>query len=177
MTVNNPATDGRGKYLSKANIYTLAVPISMTVNVAAASTAVGFGTGKLFDLPEGNIVHLGLVANLSFDFGTDSNIVDSWDGDFSIGTVGTEDVDITDSGEADLLASQELKAGASDKLEPTTRYASAVGLAGTIIDNTAGDLDANINILVDAADITDDSNADCTITGTVYMAIAILGDD
>lgn len=146
--------------------------INTTVAVTATSTAVGFGTAVVGDFPSGNILVLGAVANVRFNT-ADADIGATWDGDFSIGSVATADVDVADSGEADLIASTALGA-ATAKLSPLKRATNATSV---ILDNTDDSLEINLNLLIDAANIADDSAANFTATGDLWVAYAVLGDD
>jgi hypothetical protein len=76
------------------------------LSVSAVGAGVGFGSLSLDDLalPEGDVIVLGIVANLSFT-SEDANIAATWSGDFSIGTKATIDADLVDDDEANLLPS------------------------------------------------------------------------
>lgn len=147
---------------------------NFVVNVAAASTAIGFGTGSFADLPEGNILFLGAVSYLTLaGSGSDANLAATWTGTYSIGTVATADVDVSDSGEADIIASQAI-AAATAEVSPRTRGSNATQV---MLDNTDGSLELNLNVLVTAADITDDTNVNLTVNGELQIVYVVLGDD
>ena len=170
-----PGSTNRGLY-KKTNIQQMEIPVDITLNVAAVSTAVGFGTVVLADLPEGNLLLLGCVASLAFAAGADTSLVDAWDGDFGLGTTAADDATITGA-DVDILPSSAIKAVASTKDVATIRVTSTTTEQGAIFDNTANTIDLNLNVVVDADDITDDEDADLAVTGTVSIAFLILGDD
>ena len=160
--------------LSLQNVIRADIAVNQAINVAAAGVGVGFGTGVLAGLPQGNILLLGAVLNCTIDEQGDDSVVDTFDGDLSVGTA--PDADGTLAGaEVDIIpstATPRAVAGVS-----TVRAASTVTQNGTIIDNTAGTGELNLNLLVDAADITDAEDADMLVIGTLHLVYVILGDD
>lgn len=143
------------------------------VTVSATGAAIGFGTLVLDGLPEGNILLLGLVSRIGFSgSGSDANLVDTWEGDYALGTTPIDDATISGA-DGDLLASTAIPA-ATAEVSPVTRTANA---AQSIIDNTAGTGEINLNVLVDAADITDDESVVLTLSGEIHIAYTMLGDD
>ena len=149
------------------------IAVSEVVTVSATGTAIGFGTAVIGNLPEGNLVLLATLATLAFaGSGSDDNLADDWSGDFSLGTTPADDATISGA-DVDLLASTALDT-ASSEVHAAARYTN---VATAIIDNTAGTGEVNLNILIDAADITDDESVDITVTGTVYLLFTVLGDD
>ena len=99
-------------------------------------------------------------------------MVDDFEGDFSVGTTGTEDVTL-DGTDVDILPSTALPA-ATAEVGVRTR---AVNAAQAILDNTDGSLEININALIDAADITDGESVVLTINGEIELCYIVLGDD
>lgn len=144
-----------------------------TVSVTAAGAAVGFGTSVIGDLPEGNILLLGAVAYLSLaGTGTDPNLTATWDGDFSIGTAPTADVTLSGA-EIDIIASTALGA-ATAEVSPRVR---AFNAAQAMFDNTDNSLELNLNVLIDAADITDGATVVLTASGILQLAYIVMLDD
>lgn len=157
---------------AEAPIYKQTITLrSLAMTVAAVSSAVGFGAVQIGDFPEGNILILGTVANLQFT-NTDTNCTTTFDGDFSIGTAPTADATLSGE-EVNMVASSALGA-ATARVSPILRGALGVPF---LVDNTDGSLEINLNLLIDAANITDDSTAAFTVTGEVYVAYIVLGDD
>lgn len=147
--------------------------IGGTVTVAATGAAVGFGTAVIGDLPEGNILLLGAVAYLSLaGTGSDANLTATWDGDFSIGTAPTADVTLSGA-EVDIIASTALGA-ATAEVSPRVR---AVNATQAILDNTDGAMELNLNVLIDAANITDDQSVVLTASGVLQLAYIVMLDD
>lgn len=149
------------------------VNISGTVAVTAVSTAVGFGTRVIGDLPEGNILFLGAVAYVRLSgSGSDANLDATWDGDFSIGTAPTTDVTLSGA-EVDIIGSTALGA-ATAEVSPRVR---AVNATQAMFDNTDGSLELNLNVLIDAANIVDGSTVNLTASGTLQLVYAVMLDD
>ncbi len=146
------------------------------ISVSSITTGPGTGTVVAEGFPEGNLLFLGAVANLSFaGSGSDANLVDTWAGDFGIGTAPLTGVTL-DTDEVDLVVSTAL-AAATAEVSPVTRGTSLAADAGEIHDNTASTLEINVNLLIDAADIGDGQTVAMTIDGEIYLSYIILGDD
>jgi hypothetical protein len=147
--------------------------IQVVETVSVADGAPGFGTTVIAALPTGNLLFLGAVAYLQFTT-ADADVITTFDGDYSLGTVATVDGDVADANEADLIPSTAFGA-ATAKVSPVIRGASTDALGGGIIDNTAGDKYINLNVLIDDASIS--GAADFTVRGSVHIACIVLGDD
>lgn len=141
------------------------------VSVAAAGAAVGFGTAVVGDFPQGNILILGTVANLAFT-ATGTNATVTFAGDFSIGTTPTADVTL-DGTDVNIVGSTAMGPAVS-RVTPAAR-----GALGTpfLVDNTDGSLEMNLNVLIDAANITDSATVPMLVDGEIYIAYIVLGDD
>lgn len=158
---------------SKSAVRVKSIPIDTTVTVGAAGAAVGFGTVPLMDLPEGNVYLFTQVAYLTFAT-SDTDISADFDGDVSLGLAATSDADLDDANEQTLTSSTPLGA-ATARVSPVVR---TVGTSGELIDNTSGDpQQVHLNLLIDAAKIADGGSAVFTVTGTLHMLYAVLGDD
>lgn len=160
--------NAKGKHTVKVEKFKL----PPTVTVTSTGAAVGFGTAQISDFPEGNILVFGALANAQF-YTADGDIAATFDGDFAIGTAPTADADFGDTGEANIIASTAFGA-ATAGLSPALR---ASMVTPVMFDNTDGSLEINLNVLVDAANIADDSSAVFTVTGDVWIAYAVMGDD
>jgi TRAP-type uncharacterized transport system substrate-binding protein len=144
-----------------------------TVAVTSAGSAVGFGTTVIGDLPQGNILFLGAVAYVQLSgSGADANLDATWDGDFSIGTAPTADVTLSGA-EIDLIASTALGA-ATAEVSPRVR---AVNATQSMLDNTDGAMEINLNVLIDAANIGDTQTVNLTVSGVVQLAYIVMLDD
>lgn len=143
------------------------------VTVAAASTAVGFGTVVIGDFPEAQIKMIGAAAKLQFSgSGADDNLTADWEGDFSIGTTATADVTL-DGTDVNIIASTAIPA-ATAEVSPEV---NAINGTDAVFDNTDGSLEVNLNVLIDAADITDDESVVLTVDGIVEITYITLLDD
>lgn len=172
MTKGLPRSLSRGPALQD-EITKLTIPVNATVTVSATGAAVGFGSAVLRGLPEGNILLLGIVANLAFaGSGADANLTDTWSGNFGIGTTPADDATIT-AADVDILDSQAIGPATAEAIA-RARFAEA---AQGILDNTDGSGEMNLNLLIAAADITDDTSVDITVTGELHVAYITLGDD
>lgn len=156
----------------KADIQKITLSVQ-DVTVSVVDGAPGYGSAVIGDLPEGNILFLGAVSYLQFTT-TDADVTATFDGDYAIGTVATVDGDVSDSGEANIVASTALGA-ATAKLSPVVRGVGDGALTGVVFDNTDGSLEINLNLLIDDAAIS--GAADFTASGYLVLAYIVLGDD
>lgn len=144
---------------------------NVEVTVSATGSAVGFGTAVIGDLPEGNLLVLGAVAYIQAT-SADADIGATWDGDYSIGSAPTADVTLSGA-EVDIIPSSAFGA-ASAKASPVARGANATAV---MLNNTDGSLELNLNFLVDAANIADDSSAVFVVNGVVEIVYGVMLDD
>jgi len=146
---------------------------NVTVAVSATGAAVGFGTVVLGDLPQGNILFTGAVGYLKLDgSGADANLTADWEGDFSVGSAPDADGSLAGA-EVDLLPSTAL-AAATAEIGVRTR---SVNATAAMLDNTDGSLEINLNVLIDAADITDDQSVNLTVNGEIELVYMVILDD
>lgn len=152
------------------------IPFNVLVNVADG--APGNGTAVIRGLPQGNLMFFGALAYATFTK-VSGSVTDTFDGDFSVGTVATADTDLSDTGEADIIASTPMgaaTAGVSPRIRAVTANTSGVLTNNvTIIDNTAGDLELNLNVLIDDAAIS--GAAVLRARGALYLVALTMGDD
>jgi hypothetical protein len=160
---------------TSANIVKESIDLTgKVVTVSAAGAGIGFGSLAISGLAEGNLLVLGLAGTVGFaGSGADANLAATWEGDFGIGTTPADDGTIS-VGDVDLLASTATGAATAEVIA-AQRIAAA--LAPTMFDNTAGTLEMNFNLLIDAADITDATSVDITLSGRVDIAYIVLSDD
>lgn len=145
----------------------------LEVSVTATGAAVGFGTVVAANLPQGNILFLGAVAYMQFaGSGSDANLTATWTGNFSLGTAPTADVTLSGA-EVDIIPSTAIGA-ATAEVSPIVRGTNATQ---AIFDNTNGSLEVNLNVLIAAADITDDETVVLTASGEIHLSFVMLGDD
>ena len=161
----------------RQEIFRIDMPFSFSVDITGVADSVDAGTYAIGGLPQGNLLFLGAVSYVQVDGGSDAHIVNNWGGDYAIGTAPNGDVDLGDAGDANIVPSTALIAGASDKLAASTRGASTGAEHGVIIDNTDGSLELNLNLLIDDNVITDAEVGTFAVSGVIHAAIIVLGDD
>ena len=64
-----------------------------------------------------------------------------------------------------------------DSVSDLTRAVALSTTRGEVFDNTAASVGLNLNFRVAGADIDDDVTVDFTVSGAVYLAFTMLGDD
>jgi len=170
MSKGIPRSLTRGPQL-RSPIQKMTIKVRNVPITVAGLTGVGFGSAVIGDFPQGNILILGGVANLQFNGPTSANLVDTWTGNFGIGTTPADDGTITNA-DVDLIASTALSA-ATAELSPLTRGTNAVQ---SVADNTDDSLEVNLNLLVADASI-DANGVVITANGEVYLSYVLLGDD
>lgn len=141
--------------------------VSVTVDGA---TGVGFGTAVIGDLPEGNILLLGAVANLTFR-GPGTGHVATFNGDFAIGSVPTADATLNGA-EVNIIPSTAMGPAVAN-VTPEARGANATAV---MLDNTDGSLELNLAVLIDDADISANGVA-VVVSGEVMLLYSVLLDD
>ena len=175
MTKGLPKSLSRGPALKKP-IINQTIRVNTTVAVFAAATGVGFGTVALGALPEGNVLFLGAVSNLRFSAisANSANAIAAFNGDYAIGSTADADGNLASpTTDANLVASTAL----GPAVTRVTPFARGSGATQVVLDNTAKTLNINLNVLMDAADITDATTVTLTVEGTLDIAYLMLGDD
>ncbi len=152
------------------------VPVSGVMNITGGAGVVDPGTFVIGGLPEGNILLLGAVAYVIVS-AVDADVLIDWAGDFGIGTIPNADADLGDPGDDDITPSTALLADTGTKATLSTRAASTQTEHALIIDNTAGALELNFNLLVDDNFITDTEVGTFTVTGNLELVYIVMGDD
>ena len=151
------------------------ITFSASLDITGVDATVDAGTVVVGQLPEGNILLLGAVASVAVAGGADTHIIDNWDGDYGIGTAPNADVDLGDAEDANIVPSTAISAGASDKDAPLTKGVSTA-TEQVIIDNTAGAMELNLNILIDDNVITDAEDGTFAVSGVLDIVYIVLGD-
>jgi len=138
------------------------------------ATGVGFGTLVVGGFPEGFVHFMGAACSLQFaGSGADAGLVDTWAGDFGVGTTPASDGTIT-AGDVDILPSTAL-AAATAEVSPLTEALSIDAANAHNFDNTDGSLEINLNLLIDDANISAD-DVPITVTGFISLAYCMLGN-
>lgn len=168
-----PRSRGRGGQAVSPAPFTKSIPFSKIVSVDGL-TGVGFGTVVIGGLPIGNLLLLGAVSYLKLTKLSASGVQDTFDGDYAIGSAPTADATLNGS-EVDIIGSTALNA-ATGGVSPRARGTTTVALAGTILDNTDGSLELNLNVLIDDANISANAQT-LTAEGMLHISLVRLGDD
>lgn len=172
MTKGLPRSLSRGP-ASQAPIRKERIAFSVPLTVTATGDAVGFGTAAIGELPEGNIVLLAAIAYVRFSgSGVDANLTATWEGDYSIGSAPTTDVTLSGT-EVDIIASTAIPA-ATAEVSPIVQ---SNNVTAVVINNTDGSREINLNVLIDAAHITDDASVVLTCAGELNILYSVLSDD
>jgi hypothetical protein len=169
---------GLPRSLARANVNSPAKRLDLTFEdlsiTVDGATGVGFGSAVCGDLPSGNILLLGAVSYVTFTGPTSASLADNYDGDYSIGSTATADATLSGT-EVDFIQSTALGA-ATAEVSPRARGTSAAAIAGTVLDNTDGSLELNLNLLIDDANISADDLV-FTADGEIHISYIVLGDD
>jgi len=172
MSKGLPRSLSRGDYQKQA-ISKIRIRLDHTVTVSAAGAGIGFGSVVIAGLPEGQIKMLGAAVEITLSgSGADANLVDTFEGDFGIGTTPASDATITGA-DVDMIGSTALAAATAEVGVLT----NVINGTDAVFDNTAGTLECNLNVLIDAADITDASAVDLTAVGVFELTFITLLDD
>lgn len=145
----------------------------LIINVNAASTNPGFGTGVIADFPEGNLLFFGAGAYVSFTGPSSSNLVDTWSGDYSVATTPLTDTNISATSEQNIIS----KAAIGPAVSEVITRARGVRSTSVVLNNTDNSLELNLNLTIDGSAITNNSNVDITCEGELFLCYTILGDD
>lgn len=170
-------TKGLPRSLAHANpmreaVTKIKLPIDHAITVTATGAAIGFGSVVLGGLPEAYLKIMSVAIQVQFSGPGSANLADTFDGDFGVGTTPASDATIT-AGDVDLISSTALGA-ATAEVSPVKTVADGVDL---VVDNTVGDLEINLNLLIDAANITDDTSVVITAKGVIEIVLVTMLDD
>lgn len=166
-----PRSLSRGPKARRATVVERLTLNEVLTFTGATGVAV-FATKALTGLPEGNILLLGAVSNLTFTGPTSADLADDFQGDYGIGTTAASDATITGA-DVDLIGSTQIPAATAE----VSANVRATNATQAIIDNTTGAGAINLNVLLDADEVANTKAVDITVTGTVDIAYIVLGDD
>ena|SRR5690349_8317842 len=148
------------------------IPISTTITITDPGGAVAFASGVVGDFPEGNILFHGAVLYMT-DTRIDTDITATFTGNYSLGTTATADATLSTT-DADLIPSTAFVTGVSG-VSSGNRGVSTIAIQGSMLDNTDGSLEMNLNVTIADAAIAADSGL--TVVGTLLIAYSVMGDD
>lgn len=138
------------------------------ISVAAVGAAIGFGALPFGDLPAKRLKIDAIRANLSFQR-MDTNVIATWSGDWAVGSTPTADNTIAGT-DADIIAIQAIGPANAAGL-----ISGADVLVTTPITRTwTAAEELNLNLIVDAADITDGATASIRVFGYVDLLMGMV---
>lgn len=163
-------SQGRALPGTEAGFLRVTYPIkNVSVTIGAAAAGPGIGTVVIGDFPKGDIVFVAGVSSLSLST-ADTDFTATYDGSYSVGT--TADADGTLAGtEVNLIASSTI-AAATARVSNNNRGS---GATPAVFNNTDNSLEVNLNIAIDAADVTDAQSGTFVLNGFVTLFYATVG--
>lgn len=171
MSKGLPRSLSRGKGI-KVPTKKLRLSLNLDLEFTGSTGVAVFDTAIIGGLEEGNVCILGAVANLTFRGPTSANLTNDFQGDFSLGTEATANVTLNGA-KVNIIPSTAI-AAATAELSENNRGVLA---APVTIDNTAGTLMINLNVTLDADEVTNAQAVMINVTGTVDILYSVLGDD
>lgn len=144
--------------------------IGKPLTVTDPGAALAWGSVVIGDIPEGNVLLLGAVAYMKFTT-VAAGVIATFDGFFAVGSAPSVSNIALATDKADFIASIALGA-ATAKVSPLVRATNAVQ---SILDNTDGTLEVNLNLLI--ADASISATSAFTADGVVILSYTVLGDD
>jgi len=171
MTKGLPRSLSRGPRAQRM-VVKESLQIDVDLSFTGATGVVVFATAPIAFLEEGNVLLLGAVANLTFSGPTSANLTDDFQGDYSLGSTATDDITL-DGTDVDVIGSTAIPAATAE----VSANVRGVNAAQAVINNTAAAGVINLNVLLDADEVTDAQTVILTVTGTVDIAYIVLGDD
>lgn len=140
-------------------------------------TVVG-ATAVIAGLPQGNILFLGAVSYLRLaGSGSDANLTADFEGDYGIGTIPNADADLGDAGDDNVIPSTAIGPATAEVTALTRGTSTEATEQGLILDNTDGSLELNLNVILDANEVTNGQEVTLRATGSLHLAYIVLGDD
>ena len=147
------------------------IVISAEMEFTGVTDTAVFATAVLSDFVEGNVFLLGAVANLTFTGPTSANLTNDYQGDVSIGAAPTADVTLNGA-EVNIIPSTAIPAATAEVSSVRSTNATPV-----VLDNTDGSLEININVSLDANEVTNAEAVTITVTGDLWVVYTMMGDD
>lgn len=141
-----------------------------------AAGVVAYAGLKFFDFPEGNIVILDAIANLTMTKSS-AGVIDAFDGDFSVGTVTASNNATLTATEQDIIPSTSTPQATGAGLAAVTTLKGRVPTSPIVLDGTGGAKAAFLNLLIDDTDhdVTT-TPASLIVTGSITIIWTTAGD-
>jgi hypothetical protein len=140
-----------------------------SISVLAVTTAIGFGSCVIGDFPNKRLYIRGIKASLGF-VKQDANIIATWSGAWSLGSTPTADLTLAGT-DVDIIPSTSVGPAVAGRI-----VAPAVGsevLVTTEITRTwTAAEELNLNLIVNAADITDSTTGVVKVFGYIDFLLA-----
>jgi hypothetical protein len=146
------------------------IPVRNFLLTVNGASGVGFGTGVVGELPEGNILFLGAVGYF-VTTATNAGIVATYNATVSLGTAPTADSTLSGA-EVDLLAATALGA-ATANVSPRVRITNATQ---SMLDNTDNSLEINLNVTVPDLDISA-NGVILSVTADIVLSYVVMADN
>jgi hypothetical protein len=160
-----------------ASVQKLNIVIDTTLSFTGVTDTVVRAQAVLAGLPQGNILFLGAVSYLKLTGPGSANLADDFEGDYGIGTAPNADADLSDPTDDNIIPSTAISAATNEVTEVIRGTSTESAEQGAIFDNTDGSLELNLNVLLDANEVTNAETVDVRATGMLYIAYVVLGDD
>lgn len=170
---------GLPRSLARANpavaaVQKLTIPIDTVLSITGATGVIQRASAVIGDFPQGNILLLGAVAYVGLAGpGGSANLTDDFEGDFAIGSAPNADTDLSDATDFDIIPATTMGPATAEVITAKR----AINAAQAILDNTDGSLEINLNVLIDADEVTNAQTVAIRATGALYIAFTVLGDD
>lgn len=155
-----------------APIQRVNIPLSFSLTNIDGASGVGWDTAVISDFPEGNVLLLGAVLNLTATE-AHANIINTFSGNVSVGTTATADATLATT-EVDIIPSTAF--GPAVSSSAPVRAVSTASIGGSVLDNTDGSLEINVNVTIADASI-DADNTTMSFAGTLSLVYVMLQDD
>lgn len=144
------------------------VQVNANVSIAAAGAAIGFGSLAIDDIPKG-VFDL-RAATAAFKFTKlDGNLIATWSGNWSIGSALNVDTSLT-STDQDIIPSTAIGPATAGVITGARVTMSTPA----VIPNLAGASLLALNMLANAADITDSTTAVVKVQGFLDLQCGFL---
>lgn len=140
-----------------------------TVSLTDPGGAAAYGNVALFDIPKGHFVLLGAVLYLKLT-SVAAGVSDTFDGDFSVGRTQNADGTLS-ANEIEIIQATAFTAPAVSKATGVMRAISAQTNSGKTIPNSAGNLKAYLNVLIDDGSIS--AASDLKASGDLYICYSM----
>lgn len=171
-----PRSLARGNAIQQP-VTKLNIAIDETLSFTGVTDTAVFATANIGGLPQGNLLFLGAVSYLKLTGPTSANLTNDFEGDYGIGTAPTADNDLGDAGDDNIIPSTAIGPATAEVTALTRGASTEATEQGAILDNTDGSLELNLNVLLDANEVTNGEDVDIRAQGTVHLAFIVLGDD